>query len=76
MSKILKIGIVQEHNTAGVEQNMMRMQAGIERCAAQGAALVVLQELHNSLYFARPKILPVSTSPSLYLGHLPNSMPI
>lgn len=53
MSKILKIGIVQEHNTAGVEQNMMRMQAGIERCAAQGAALVVLQELHNSLYFCQ-----------------------
>lgn len=53
MSKILKTGIVQEHNTADVEQNKARLVAGIERCAEQGARLVVLQELHNSLYFCQ-----------------------
>lgn len=53
MSKILKVGIVQQSNTANIEQNMVALQAGIEKCAQQGAQLVVLQELHNSLYFCQ-----------------------
>lgn len=53
MSKILKVGIVQQSNTANIEQNMATLQAGIEKCAQQGAQLVVLQELHNSLYFCQ-----------------------
>lgn len=53
MSKILKVGIVQQSNTANIQQNMAALQAGIEKCAEQGAQLVVLQELHNSLYFCQ-----------------------
>ena len=53
MSKILKVGIVQQSNTADIEQNKVSLRAGIERCAEQGAQLVVLQELHNSLYFCQ-----------------------
>lgn len=53
MDKILNIGIIQQRNTADTEQNMMRLKAGIEQCAARGAHLVVLQELHNSLYFCQ-----------------------
>lgn len=53
MSKILKVGIVQQSNTANILQNMAALQAGIEKCAEQGAQLVVLQELHNSLYFCQ-----------------------
>ncbi len=53
MSKILKVGIVQQSNTADIEQNKASLRAGIERCAQQGAQLVVLQELHNSLYFCQ-----------------------
>lgn len=53
MSKILKVGIVQQSNTADIEQNKASLRAGIERCAEQGAQLVVLQELHNSLYFCQ-----------------------
>lgn len=53
MSKILKVGIVQQSNTADIEQNKAALRAGIEQCAQEGAQLVVLQELHNSLYFCQ-----------------------
>ena len=53
MSKILKVGIVQQSNVADVEQNKALLKANIESCAEQGAKLVVLQELHNSLYFCQ-----------------------
>lgn len=53
MDKTLKVGIIQQQNTADVQHNMNNLKAGIEQCAAQGAQLVVLQELHNSLYFCQ-----------------------
>lgn len=53
MSKILKVGIVQQSNSADIEQNKTLLKANIECCAEQGAQLVVLQELHNSLYFCQ-----------------------
>ena len=33
--------------------NVMRLKYGIRRCAEQGAELIVLQELHNGLYFCQ-----------------------
>ena len=51
--KTLKIGIVQQHNTADVNNNRERLAQQIARLARQGAALIVLQELHNSLYFCQ-----------------------
>lgn len=47
----MKIGIVQQHNTSDIDDNKRRLAEGIARAAALGAELVVLQELHNSLYF-------------------------
>ena len=47
----MKIGIVQQYNTASVDDNKHRLAEHIAQVAAQGAELVVLQELHNSLYF-------------------------
>ncbi len=47
----MKIGIIQQHNTSDIDDNKRRLAEGIARAAAQGAELVVLQELHNSLYF-------------------------
>ena len=47
----MKIGIVQQHNTSDIDENKRRLAEGIARAAALGAELVVLQELHNSLYF-------------------------
>ena len=51
--KTLKIGIVQQHNTADVNNNRERLAQQIASLARQGAALIVLQELHNSLYFCQ-----------------------
>ncbi|MGI6233204.1 MAG: carbon-nitrogen hydrolase [Prevotella sp.] len=51
--KKIKVGIVQQHNTADIEDNKKRLAAAIRRLAQQGAQLIVLQELHNSLYFCQ-----------------------
>ena len=50
---LLKIGVLQQHNTASREDNMTRLAEGIADLAKQGAQLIVLQELHNSLYFCQ-----------------------
>lgn len=52
MNKI-KIGILQQHNVPTVEENMKRLSEGIAHLAQRGAQLIVLQELHNSLYFCQ-----------------------
>ena len=49
----MKIGIIQQHNTADIEDNKRRLAEKIRELAAQGAELIVLQELHNGLYFCQ-----------------------
>ena len=49
----LKIGLIQQHNTADTADNMRRLADGIADLARQGAQLIVLQELHNGLYFCQ-----------------------
>ena len=49
----MKIGIVQHKCRADVETNIAHIEQGIRKAAAEGAELVVLQELHNSLYFCQ-----------------------
>ena len=49
----MKIGIIQQHNTADKRGNMNRLAEGIGDLAQRGAELIVLQELHNSLYFCQ-----------------------
>ena len=51
--KELKIGILQQHNVADPKINMTRLAQGIIDLAKRGAQLIVLQELHNSLYFCQ-----------------------
>ena len=51
--KNLKIGLLQQHNTADREDNIRRLCEGIENLAQRGTQLIVLQELHNSLYFCQ-----------------------
>ena len=46
-------GIIQQHNTTDTAQNIKRLEDRVRKCAEQGAQLVVLQELHNSLYFCQ-----------------------
>jgi N-carbamoylputrescine amidase len=50
---MLKVGIVQQGNTESIEENVKKLERNIRYCASQGAQLVVLQELHNSLYFCQ-----------------------
>ncbi|EKX99667.1 hydrolase, carbon-nitrogen family [Hoylesella saccharolytica F0055] len=50
---MLHIGFIQQHNTANTADNMKRLSEGIALLAQRGAELVVLQELHNSLYFCQ-----------------------
>ena len=49
----LKIGLLQQHNVADINENMKRLREGITDLAHHGAQLIVLQELHNSLYFCQ-----------------------
>ena len=49
----LKIGFLQQHNTADTKDNILRLAEGISDLAKRGAQLIVLQELHNSLYFCQ-----------------------
>ena len=49
----MKTALIQQHNTADNEANIARLSDSIRTCAAEGAELVVLQELHNSLYFCQ-----------------------
>lgn len=49
----IKVGIIQQHNTSNVEDNKLRLVEKIKKLANSGAQLIVLQELHNSLYFCQ-----------------------
>ncbi len=49
----MKIGLLQQHNTADKKDNLRRLAEGISDLAKRGAELIVLQELHNSLYFCQ-----------------------
>ncbi|WP_294175995.1 carbon-nitrogen hydrolase [uncultured Coprobacter sp.] len=53
MEKKIKVGLIQQSNTNDIHANMQRLKTNIEDCASKGAQLVVLQELHNSLYFCQ-----------------------
>lgn len=49
----MKIGIIQQTCTANVQANKEKLAHNIADVAIQGAELIVLQELHNSLYFCQ-----------------------
>ena len=49
----MKVGIIQHSCTADVAHNVNRLTDSIRAAAQQGAELIVLQELHNSLYFCQ-----------------------
>ncbi len=53
MSRIIKLGYIQQANSACMSKNREKLVAKIKRLANDGAQLVVLQELHDSLYFCQ-----------------------
>ena len=76
-NKRLTIGIVQQRNGSGVEENMERLEEKILGLAREGAQLVVLPELHNSLYFCQTESVdqfdlaePIPGPSTLFYGEL------
>ena len=53
MNNLLTVALVQQSNSIDVEQNLQKSIEGIREAAAKGANLVVLQELHRSVYFCQ-----------------------
>ena len=53
MTRKISVGIIQQANSADIEYNRKRLAAKIIDLAQRGAQLVVLQELHDSLYFCQ-----------------------
>lgn len=51
--RTIKVGLIQQANTPDRRTNMLNLAESIAACAAHGAQLVVLQELHNTLYFCQ-----------------------
>ena len=51
--KELRVGFLQQHNTADTKDNILRLGEEITDLAKRGAQLIVLQELHNTLYFCQ-----------------------
>ena len=51
--KELKIGFLQQHNVSDASVNIQHLSEGIADLATRGAQLIILQELHNSLYFCQ-----------------------
>lgn len=75
--EILKTGIIQQHNTGDIADNRARITDKIRHLAAQGARLIVNQELHDSLYFCQTEnvdecnlALPLDDSSILSYGEL------
>lgn len=51
--KKIKVGLVQQANTENIKDNLRKLAKNIEACAKEGAELIVLQEIHNTLYFCQ-----------------------
>ncbi len=49
----LKLALLQESDHGSVEANLAAIDSGLQRAAAAGAQLVLLQELHNGPYFCQ-----------------------
>lgn len=49
----MKVALIQQSNTGNREENLTKLTKNIKACAERGAALIVLQEIHNGLYFCQ-----------------------
>lgn len=56
---MIKIGIVQQANNSNPTENRNRLAEKIKQLAQRGAELIVLQELHNTLYFCQTENVSV-----------------
>lgn len=49
----MRTALIQQHNTGDLRNNRLRLGEKIRSAAADGAELIVLQELHDGLYFCQ-----------------------
>ncbi len=49
----MKVGIIQQANSSDINSNIIKLQDKIRALANEGAELIVMQELHNGLYFCQ-----------------------
>ena len=49
----MKVGIIQQANSSDINSNIINLQDKIRALANEGAELIVMQELHNGLYFCQ-----------------------
>ena len=79
----IKTALIQQHNVADIEVNKQRLAESIRKAATCGAQLVVLQELHNSLYFCQVEDVanfdlaePIPGPSTAYYGQLAKELGI
>jgi N-carbamoylputrescine amidase len=53
LTQKMTVGLIQQQNSANTAENLEKLRHNIRQCTQQGAKLVVLQELHNCLYFCQ-----------------------
>jgi N-carbamoylputrescine amidase len=69
----MRVAVIQQHNGADLEHNLERTMAMVRDAAHQGATLVLLQELHRSLYFCQSEDTAVFDLAGLYRKmHIPD----
>ena len=49
----MKIALIQKSRTSDINSNLLTLEESIRKASLKGAELIVLQELHNSLYFCQ-----------------------
>ncbi|MEI6555075.1 MAG: carbon-nitrogen hydrolase [Paludibacter sp.] len=49
----MKVALIQQSNIADRNENIAKLEKNIRSCVSQGAELIILQELHNGLYFCQ-----------------------
>lgn len=65
----MKVGLIQQANGGDIASNMQRLATKIRRIARDGAELIVLQELHNGLYFCQTEDVDVFDQAEPIPGH-------
>lgn len=73
----MRIGIIQQHNTSDLNNNIQRLTQKVKNLASDGAELIIMQELHNSLYFCQTENVdsfnlaePIPGPSTEYFGNL------
>jgi len=78
---MMKIALIQQSSSVHRDENIAKLEQNIRLCAAQGAELIVLQELHNGLYFCQTEDVsvfeqaePVPGPSTLFFGKLASEL--